>query len=76
VEIARSSPKGEGMKKGDKVMIYRRPISEREPEGEARLLRCLNSDAGIYNGRLAQHWEVEFGDGPESVIVQRTVLAK
>lgn len=44
-------------KKGDTVTIYAKPLTHDQPEGEAKLIRCLGVDKGIANFK---YWDVEF----------------
>ena len=61
------------MKKGDKAMIYENPLTEEHAEGMATLLLCENENAGIYDGRVVQHWTVQFDKNSEPVF--RVILS-
>ena len=45
------------LKKGDRVIIYAKPITNEEPEGEAILLSPYNKDMGTCGFQL---WNVKF----------------
>ena len=48
------------MKQGDKVMVYQDPITQKKPEGVARLVYVEDENEGVYDGRLVQRWFVKF----------------
>lgn len=48
------------MKPNDIVEIYQDPLSQEDSEGPARLLKCLDSNVGMVDGRQMQRWEVVF----------------
>lgn len=52
------------MKKGDVVTIFEDPITETKPEGKATLIRLLDRDMGIWEGRQFKRWAVRFHDEP------------
>ena len=54
------------MKRGDKVMIYQDPLTQENPEGEAILVRCVESGAPV------ERWRVAFGN--DDPIVERKIL--
>lgn len=58
------------MKKGDKIKIYQKPITQEDFEGEAILVKCLNPNMGKYSGKILQRWDVKFPDG----IYERGIL--
>ena len=45
------------MKKGDVVMIYSDPITEKEKEGKAKLLECVSDRS---DSCATEYWEVKF----------------
>ena len=45
------------MKKGDVVMIYIDPMSEKEKEGKAKLLECVSNRG---DNCATEYWEVKF----------------
>lgn len=49
------------LSKGNVVMIYQDPLTERKPEGTAKLVNRLN-DVGVWQGRNLVRWEVKFYD--------------
>lgn len=56
------------MNKGDKVMIYEDPITEKKEEGWATLVKPVNRDFG---GGL-ERWDVRFDNEPEQTF-ERTI---
>ena len=48
------------------VTIFEFPIDESKPEGDARLIRCVDRNAGHFDGRTLQRWQVQFVDGPDT----------
>lgn len=59
------------MKQGDRVNIYHDPLTERELEGKAQLLKRVTENVGSWEGRTISLWEVKFADGAK---VWRKVL--
>jgi len=57
------------MKAGDITMIYANPLTQENPEGKARLVKCLIADPGIKNFK---YWDIEFIEEP-GTIYQRWV---
>lgn len=56
------------MKKGDIVTIYQDPLTEKNKEGQARLLRFINEDHDM------EFWEVKFlVAGAEEPLVYRFI---
>lgn len=51
---------GGRMKKGDVVMVYEDPITEKKPEGKATLVRFIDTDNDGYV--VLKRWEVMFAD--------------
>jgi hypothetical protein len=51
------------MKAGDIVQIYSDPLTEKSPEGKARLVRYEGS-LGQWQGRKIESWAVEFETDP------------
>ena len=49
------------MKVGDKVIVYSKPLTHDQPEGEARLIKRLRADGGIKD---FSYWKVEFTEEP------------
>lgn len=45
------------MEKGKIVMVYEDPITKKVPEGEAKLIQPLGSEADAFQ---AEYWQVEF----------------
>jgi hypothetical protein len=56
------------------ITLYLDPLTERHPEGQAHLLRCLDADCGLYEGRTLQRWQVRFRG--ERRVVERTLLVE
>lgn len=52
------------MKKGDIVTIYEDPITEKKPEGRARIICKFISDLGEVEGFTLARYEVEFLNEP------------
>ncbi len=49
----------EHLKKDEIRTIYADPLSEKRPEGKARLVNYVR-DAGFYDGCTVEYWEVCF----------------
>jgi hypothetical protein len=47
------------MKKGDIVKIYQRPLTQKDYEGKAKLIKRVEG-IDLYNGIVLERWEVEF----------------
>lgn len=54
------------MQPGDIVMIYQDPITQKDPEGRATLVRQISPDEGDGLSR----WVVRFWDDPEACYVR------
>jgi len=52
------------MNKGQTVIIYEDPFTRQKAEGQARLIECVNNNAGLQDGTQYQIWQVEFLDEP------------
>lgn len=58
-----------------RTMIYADPITRRDPEGEAELLRVVVADDGLYHDQNGQpfkmaRWLVRFDDG---IVTERQI---
>lgn len=64
-------------RKGEKITVYYDPLSENEPEAEARIVRWHHS-GGWYEGRKINWYEVKFSDGAKATrkILEPLVLPK
>ncbi len=61
---------------GDTVMIYEKPLTEEQPEGEAILVEQLSTSRHEYSkGRELQQWTVVFDDNIEAEAYTRFILA-
>ena len=50
------------MKPNDIIEVFEDPITRKNSEGKAKLLKCLNSDMELRDGRQLEYWEVEYLD--------------
>lgn len=62
------------MKPGDKVTIYHDPLTMQRIEGEAKLIRVVNNDSGIYEGKRIQQWLIHFMGDPCGKYYERKIL--
>ena len=56
------------LKKGDRVKIYQKPLTEEDYEGEAELVKHLSD--GSYGDAHIEDWLVRFEDG---IKIRRTI---
>lgn len=56
------------------ITLYLDLLTERHPEGQAYLLRCLDDDYGLSEGRTLQRWHVRFRG--ERRVAERTLLVE
>lgn len=60
------------MKAGDVVTVYQDPISRTQPEGEARLVRCIDKGADPAAPQRLERWKVRFVGDRETFV--RTIM--
>lgn len=64
------------LKRGQVVTIYEDPITEKKPEGEAKLIECLEVNTGysenhLHGLRRLQMWRVAFLEDAKEGIKQQ-----
>jgi len=62
------------MKAGDRVTIYRDPLTRQEPEGEATLIRLVDHCRGFHEGDRLESWRVQLDGGRRCV--ERVILVQ
>ena len=61
------------MQKGQIVSVYQDPLTEKQLEGQARLVELVQVESGIVEYYRLERWIVEFPDDLESGQVERIV---
>lgn len=62
------------MKVGQIVQIFRDPVNELGPEGEAKLLARQDHKYGYWQGRRLEYWQVIFVGDPDNETYYRFIL--